>query len=335
VKIVILGAGAVGSTLASLLSQENDLVVVDHSSSELHRLEEEADIKTLLGEVSYPNILVNAGIQEADMVVAVTGSDETNIVACMIAKVLNKSVKTIARVREISYLKGKTKEAMDSGEIPVDIHISPEQLITEHIQGLIEIPGSLQVMEFGQGKLNLVAVRAVEGGPMIGHEIGDLKKHMPKIDSRVAAIFRKGESIVPTGSTIIEANDEVFFISKKGEASKVVNEMRKKEEPYKNIIIAGGGKIGARLAKRIESNHRVKIIESSNERAKRLSEKLENSIVLEGNVCDKNLLHDENVENTDVFAAVTNDDEANVMSCLLAKKWVHTKQLPYLITPLT
>ena len=332
-KIVILGAGAVGSTLASLLSQENDLVVVDHNSSELHRLEEEADIKTLLGEVSYPNILVNAGIQEADMVVAVTGSDETNIVACMIAKVLNKSVKTIARVREISYLKGKTKEAMDSGEIPVDIHISPEQLITEHIQGLIEIPGSLQVMEFGQGKLNLVAVRAVEGGPMIGHEIGDLKKHMPKIDSRVAAIFRKGESIVPTGSTVIEANDEVFFISKKGEASKVVNEMRKKEEPYKNIIIAGGGKIGARLAKRIESNHRVKIIESSNERAKRLSEKLENSIVLEGNVCDKNLLHDENVENTDVFAAVTNDDEANVMSCLLAKEMGAHKTVAILNNP--
>ena len=167
-KIVILGAGAVGSTLASLLSKENDLVVVDQSSSELHRLEEEADIKTIIGGASYPNILVNAGIQEADMVVAVTGSDETNIVSCMIAKVLNKSIKTIARVREISYLKGKTKEAMDSGEIPVDIHISPEQLITEHIQGLIEIPGSLQVMEFGQGKLNLVAVRAVEGGPMIG-----------------------------------------------------------------------------------------------------------------------------------------------------------------------
>ena len=319
-KIVILGAGAVGSTLATLLSEENDLVVVDHDLSALDRLEEEADVKTLLGEASYPNILVKAGIQEADMMVAVTASDETNIVSCMIAKVLNKSVKTIARVREISYLKGKTKEAMESGEIPIDIHISPEQLITEHIQGIIEIPGSLQVMEFGQGKLNLVAVRAVEGGPMIGHEIGDLKKHMPKIDTRVAAIFRKGESIVPSGSTVIDADDEVFFISKKGEASKVVNEMRKKEEPYKNIIIAGGGKIGSRLAKRIEDDHRVKIIDSNHERAKRLSEKLESSIVLEGNVCDKGLLHDENIENTDVFAAVTNDDEANVMSCLLAKE---------------
>ena len=241
-KIVILGAGAVGSTLANLLSQENDLTIVDNDPVRLHKLEEEADIRTLTGGASYPNILVNAGIKEADMVVAVTASDETNLVACMISKVLNDSVKTIARVREISYLKGKTKEAIESGQIPVDVHISPEQLITDHIEGLIEVPGSLQVMEFGQGELNLVAVKAVDGGPMIGHEIGDLKKHMPKVDTRVAAIFRDGESIVPTGQTTIRSGDEVFFISKKGEASKVVNEMRKKEEPYKNIIIAGGGK---------------------------------------------------------------------------------------------
>ena len=318
-KIIILGAGAVGSTLANLLSQENDLTIVDNDPNKLGKLEEEADIKTLLGGASYPNVLVNPGINNADMVVAVTGSDETNLVSCMISKVLNDSVKTIARVREISYLKGKTKEAMESGEIPVDVHISPEQLITDHIEGLIEVPGSLQVMEFGQGQLNLVAVRAVEGGPMIGHEIGDLKKHMPKVDSRVAAIFRDGQSIIPTGQTTISAGDEVFFISKKGEASKVVNEMRKKEEPYKSVVIAGGGKIGSRLAKRIESKHRVKIIDSDHERAKRLSEKLQQSIVLEGNVCDKHLLHEENIEGTDVFAAVTNDDEANVMSCLLAK----------------
>ena len=213
-KIVILGAGAVGSTLANLLSEENDLTIVDNDPVRLHKLEEEADIKTILGNASYPNILVNAGINDADMVVAVTRSDETNLVSCMISKVLNDSVKTIARVREISYLKGKTKKAMDSGVIPVDIHISPEQLITDHIEGLIEVPGSLQVMEFGEGQLNLVAVKAVEGGPMIGHEIGDLKKHMPKVDSRVAAIFRDGQSIVPTGQTTIRAEDEVFFISK-------------------------------------------------------------------------------------------------------------------------
>ena len=319
-KIVILGAGAVGSTLAALLSEENDIVIVDNKSFPLNRLEEEADLKTILGSCSYPNVLVKADIANADMVVAVTGSDETNIVSCMIAKVLNGSIKTIARVREASYLRGKTKEAMDSGLIPVDIHVSPEQLITDQIQGLIDIPGSLQVLEFGTGQLNLVAVRAVKGGPMIGHEIGDLKDHMPKVDTRVAAIFRKGESIIPTGSTSIEADDEVFFISKKGEATNVINEMRTKEDPYKNVIIAGGGKIGSRLAKATQGNHNVKIIEADPERARTISEKLASTVVLEGSVSDKSLLHDENIENTDVFAAVTNDDEANVMSCLLAKE---------------
>ena len=319
-KIVILGAGAVGRTLATLLSEENDLVVVDKNPAELSHLEEETDIKTVLGGCSYPNILVNSGIADADMVVAVTDSDETNIVACMVARVLNNSIKTIARVREASYLRGKTKAAMDSGEIPIDIHVSPKQLITDQIQGLIDVPGSLQVIKFGDGQLNLVAVKAVSGGPMIGHEIGDLKKHMPKIDSRVAAIFRKGQSIIPTGSTTIESDDEVFFISKKGEATKVINEMRSEENPYKNVIIAGGGKIGSRLAKAIEKNHSVKVIEENEERAKIISGKLSTSIVLRGNVCDEALLHDENIQNTDVFAAVTNDDEANVMSCLLAKE---------------
>ncbi len=319
-KIVILGAGAVGSTLASLLSEEHDIVIVDNNSSVLSHLEEEADLKTILGGCSYPNILVNADIANADMVVAVTGSDETNIVSCLIAKVLNSSIKTIARVREASYLRGKTKEAMNSGLIPIDIHVSPEQLITDQFQGLIDIPGSLQVLEFGDGLLNLVAVRAVKGGPMIGHEIGDLKKHMPRVDTRVAAIFRKGESIIPSGSTTIEADDEVFFISKKGEASDVINEMRTKEDPYNNVIIAGGGKIGSRLAKATEGKHNIKIIESSPDRARYLAEKLSSSVVLLGNVCDKALLHDENIEGTDVFAAVTNDDEANVMSCLLAKE---------------
>ena len=319
-KIVILGAGAVGSTLAALLSEENDIVIVDNNSSALNRLEEEADLKTILGGCSYPNVLVKSDIANADMVVAVTGSDETNIVSCMIAKVLNGSIKTIARVREASYLRGKTKQAMDSGLIPVDIHVSPEQLITDQIQGLIDIPGSLQVLEFGTGQLNLVAVKAVKGGPMIGHEIGDLKDHMPKVDTRVAAIFRKGESIIPTGSTTIEADDEVFFISKKGEATNVINEMRTKEDPYKSVIIAGGGKIGSRLAKATEGNHNVKIIEADPERARAISEKLSSTVVLEGSVSDKSLLHDENIENTDVFAAVTNDDEANVMSCLLAKE---------------
>ena len=212
-KIIILGAGTVGTTLAISLSQEdNDITVVDNNQSALHHLEEEADIKTVRGSCSYPNTLVNSGIKEADMVVAVTGSDEINIVSCLISKVLSENVKTIARIRESSYLKDRTKKAIEEGVIPVDIVVSPEKLITNHIQALIETPGSLQVLEFGDGLLNLVGVRAIKGGPLIGHEIGDLKKHMPNVDTRVAAIFRKGGAIIPKGTTTVEAGDEVFLL---------------------------------------------------------------------------------------------------------------------------
>ena len=320
-KIIILGAGTVGTTLAISLSQEdNDVTVVDNDQSALHHLEEEADIKTVNGSCSYPNTLVNSGIKEADMVVAVTGSDEINIVSCLISKVLSENVKTIARIRESSYLKDRTKKAIEEGVIPVDIVVSPEKLITNHIQALIETPGSLQVLEFGDGLLNLVGVRAIEGGPLIGHEIGDLKKHMPNVDTRVAAIFRKGGAIIPKGTTTVEAGDEVFFIARRKDARKVINEMRKKEDPYKYVVIAGGGKIGSSLAEQLESNHTIKLIEANSEKAKEISARLIDTIVLEGNVSDKSLLHEENIEECDVFVAVTNDDEANVMSCMLAKE---------------
>ena len=320
-KIIILGAGTVGTTLAISLSQEdNDVTVVDNNQSALHHLEEEADIKTVNGSCSYPNTLVNSGIKEADMVVAVTGSDEINIVSCLISKVLSENVKTIARIRESSYLKDRTKKAIEEGVIPVDIVVSPEKLITNHIQALIETPGSLQVLEFGDGLLNLVGVRAIKGGPLIGHEIGDLKKHMPNVDTRVAAIFRKGGAIIPKGTTTVEAGDEVFFIARRKDARKVINEMRKKEDPYKYVVIAGGGKIGSSLAEQLEGNHTIKLIEANSEKAKEISARLIDTIVLEGNVSDKSLLHEENIEECDVFVAVTNDDEANVMSCMLAKE---------------
>ena len=320
-KIIILGAGQVGSTLANLLSQEdNDVTVVDLDDKALHHLEEEVDINTINGSCTFPSTLLSADIKNADMVAAVTGSDEINIVSCLISKILSSKVKTIARIRESSYLRQDTLKAIEEGVIPIDKVISPENLITEYIQALIETPGSLQVLEFGDGILNLVGTKAVNGGPLIGHEISDLKKHMPNVDTRVAAIFRDGNSIIPQGTTIIEAEDEVFFIARRKDAKKVINAMRTKEDPYKFVIIAGGGKIGSSLAERIEGNHRVKVIENNTEKAKKVSERLINSIVLEGNVSDKSLLHEESVEEADVFVAVTNDDEANVMSCMLAKE---------------
>ena len=319
-NIVILGAGAVGSTLADLLVKEselNDVTVIDSNILCLDEVEEHADIKTVLGHCSHPNILVKAGIEEADIVVAVTGSDETNLVACLISKTLNNEIRTIARIRDTSYAKKKTKKAISN---IVDKIINPEQLLTNYIQKLIDTPGALQVLDFAEGKLNLVGVKALRGGPLIGHQIADLKKHMPKTDTRIAAIFRQDQAVIPSGETIVEAGDEVFFIAKQEDIPRVINEMRKKENPYKRIMIAGGGKIGSRLAKVIEENYQVKVLEANKERADYIAINLNSAIVLHGKATDKRLLHELSIEKIDVFASLTNDDEANVMSCLLAKE---------------
>ena len=319
-NIVILGAGAVGSTLADLLAKEselNDVTVIDSNILCLDEVEEHADIKTVLGHCSHPNILVKAGIEEADIVVAVTGSDETNLVACLISKTLNNEIRTIARIRDTSYAKKKTKKAISN---IVDKIINPEQLLTNYIQKLIETPGALQVLDFAEGRLNLVGVKALRGGPLIGHQIADLKKHMPKTDTRIAAIFRQDQAVIPSGETIVDAGDEVFFIAKQEDIPRVINEMRKKEHPYKRIMIAGGGKIGSRLAKVIEENYQVKILEANKERADYIAINLNSAIVLHGKATDKRLLHELSIEKIDVFASLTNDDEANVMSCLLAKE---------------
>ncbi|MBD3610810.1 MAG: Trk system potassium transporter TrkA, partial [Gammaproteobacteria bacterium] len=198
--------------------------------------------------------------------------------------------------------------------------ISPEQLVTEYIQRIIAHPGSLQVLNFAEGKVQLVAVRAIAGGPLIGEQLKTLRTHMPGIDTRVAAIFRQGHPIIPTGDTVIEADDEIFFIAAQEFIRAVMSELREVDKPNKRIIIAGGGNIGRRLARSLEDTHQVKIIDHNPERSRETSEELLNTIVLLGDASDEELLLDENIDKTDVFCALTNDDEANILSALLAKK---------------
>ena len=188
------------------------------------------------------------------------------------------------------------------------------------MEKLIDLPGSLQVLDFAEGGAQLVAVKAFYGGPLVGHEIRLLREHMPNIDTRVAAIFRKDRPIMPEGTTVIEADDEVFFVAAKEHIRSCIGELRKLDKPYKRLIIAGGGNIGLRLAESIEERYQVKIIEHSEERCTYLSESLNSAIVLNGEASSQELLLEENIEDTDVFLALTNDDEANIMSSLLAKK---------------
>lgn len=318
-NILILGAGQVGSSVAENLSSEaNDITLVDSNAVLLNDLSDRLDIQTVAGHASHPDILSKAGIADADMLIAVTNSDETNIVACQVAHSLFNTPTKIARVRSQEYL--KYQELFDDKALPIDVLISPEQLISEHIQRLIEYPGALQVMDFANGRARLVGVKAYYGGLLVGHEIADLKKHMPGIDSRVAAIFRRGKGIVPNGHQVIEADDEVFFIAATKDIRAVMSELRKLDKPIKRIMLAGGGNIGKRLAQALENKYNVKLLERDPDRAKELSCDLNKTIVLLGDAADEDLLMEENIDQMDVFCALTNDDEANILSSMLVKR---------------
>jgi len=318
-KILILGAGQVGrSVAANLVSEANDITVVDIHGDRLRELADRFDLRTVQGHGAHPDVLRRAGAEDADMIIAVTNSDETNMVACQVAYTLFHTPTKIARVRAPSFLEEAKLFGQES--LPIDVRISPEQLVTDYILRLIENPGTLQVTDFANGRVRLVAVRAYYGGPLVGHELRTLYEHMPHVDTRVAAIYRHERAMQPGGDTVIEADDEIFFIAAPQHIRSVMSELRRLEKPYKRLIFAGGGNIGTRLARATERDYRVKVIERDLNRCKHIAEALERTIVLHGDAADEELLLEENVEDTDVFCAVTNDDEANILSAMLAKR---------------
>jgi len=320
VNIVILGAGQVGSSLArNLAIEDNDITIIDTDVVALRELREKLDVNTRIGEASHPDVLEQANVNDADMVIAVTNSDEINMMACQIAYSLFRTPTRIARVRASGYL--NHPELFSPELIPVDVLISPEKLITDYIYRLISNPGTTQVLDFANGKVRLVAVKAYHEGPLVGHELKDINEHLPEVKVRVAAIFRNGKSIKPTGNTVIEANDELFVIASAQHIRAVVSELRSVDRPYKRIMIAGGGNVGKRLANALEQGrYQVKIIERSPKVAKDLAETLNKTIVLEGDAADEALLIEESIEDIDIFCALTNDDEANILSAMLAKR---------------
>ena len=309
----------------NLAHEANDITVVDHDPAPLRALQDRLDIRTVLGNASHPGVLMRAGAEDADMIVAVTNSDETNMIACQVAYTLFHTPTKIARVRSAEYL--DHPELFSQEALPVDVLISPEQLVTEYIQRLIETPGALQVLDFAGGRARLAAVKAYYGGPLVGHELRTLRDHMPGVETRVAAIFRRGRAIIPEGHTVIEADDEVFFIAAAEHIRAVMGELRRLDKPVKHLMLAGGGNIGTRLARVLESRFHVKLIESNPARARLLSEQLEKTIVLQGDAADEDLLREENIDKTDVFCAVTNDDQINILSAMLAKQMGARKAL--------
>jgi trk system potassium uptake protein TrkA len=303
---------------ANLASEANDITLVDSKSNLLSELRDRLDIQTVTGNAAHPDVLRKAGIEDTDMLIAVTNSDETNMVACQVAWTLHHTPTKIARIRSSQYL--QHPELFIGNALPIDVLISPEEIVTNYIGNIIEFPGALQVLDFAEGRAVLVGLKAYYGGPLVGHELKDIRKHIPNIDTRVAAIYRRGRAILPMAHTVVEADDEVFFIAAREHITHVIKELRTGDKKNKRIIIAGGGNIGKRLAERLEGRHQVKIMERNPERARYLSQALAQTVVLLGDSANEELLLEENIESMDVFCSVTNDDEANILSAMLAKK---------------
>ena len=322
-RIIVLGAGQVGRSLVEqLVGEKNHITVVDRDAGRLQLLQElygAQGVQTICAHGAHPVTLSKAGAEDADMLVAVTNSDEVNMIACQVAQSLFNVPNKIARVREQGYLT-QNRALFAKSAVPVDVLINPEALVTQHLKKLIRYPGALQVINFADGLAQLVAVRASNGGALVGQRIATLRERLPAVEIRVAAIFRRNHSVIPDGDTLIQDGDEVFFVAARPDIRLVLNELRRRAKPYKRIVIAGGGNIGARLASVLENDYRVKVIEQDMARCQFLSQYLRRATVLNGSASDRELLLEESIESADVYLALTNDDEANIMSSMLAKR---------------
>ncbi|MFL2728454.1 MAG: Trk system potassium transporter TrkA [Gammaproteobacteria bacterium] len=329
-KVIILGAGKVGESLARNLSQDGyDISIVDLNKNKVDELQDRLDIAAIIGHAAHPSTFKKAGADEETILLAVTNNDEVNIAACQIAKNKFSVKKTICRFKDSTYL-----DCLDSfGESIIDIPISPENEVTSHLKELIDHPGAEQIEEFADGKVKLVSVKVKKTGRLVDKALRTIEDDMPGVDSYIPTIYRKGKPFIPNGDTIVKEGDEVYFVTASENVDAVVNEMRLEQEAYSRIMIIGGGKIGFNLAKQLEDSYKVKIIEPNEERCEEISRSLEKTIVLRGKGADQELLKSENISQVDVFCSLTNDDEANIMASLLAKKLGATKTMVILNNP--
>ncbi|MBC7938618.1 MAG: Trk system potassium transporter TrkA, partial [Chitinophagaceae bacterium] len=320
-KILILGAGRVGESVAeSLVSERNDITVIDTNPARLHELQSRLDLRGVVGNGIQPSVLEEAGIEDADMIIACAPMDETNLVVCKVAHDLFNVPTTVARVRSPEFVNGSP--LLGKTGFAVDRTLCPEASVTAYIRKLIEYPEALQVLEFAHGLVSLIAVRAVAGGPLVQHSLAEIPRLVPGMDMRIVAIYRQDTVLAELqGDTRIEPGDEVFVLAATADIRTVLGALRSRDQPVRRLMIAGGGKVGLRLAREIQDHCQVKIIEPVKARCEYLATQTNAEVlVLHGDSTDEDLLADENVQDMDLFLGLTSDDEDNIMSCLLAKR---------------
>ena len=321
-NIVILGAGRVGESVAeSLVSERNDITVIDTDPARLHALQDRLDLRGVAGNGIQPSVLEEAGIGDADLFIACAPMDETNLVACKVAHDRFNVPTTIARLRSPEFVDGAPLMDKSTG-FAVDRVICPEESVTRYIGKLVEHPQALQVLEFAHGLVSLAAVRAVAGGPLVRHSLAEIPALVPEAQMRIVAIYRQDQALTDLdGRTRIEPGDEVFVLAATQDITTVLAALRERDHPVKRVMIAGGGKVGLRLARQMKDDLQVKIIETNRQRCDYLASQLPSEVlVLHGDSTDEELMGEENVQDMDLFVALTSDDEDNILACLLAKK---------------
>ncbi len=332
-NIIICGAGRVGFTIAKQLSdQGHSITVIDPSSEDIQKIDDALDVKAIVGKGSYPSILEKANAQEADMIIAVTRNDEINMVICQIAFSIFKIPKKIARIRSQDYLNPKFTTVYNKENLPIDVIISPEIEIAKSIQRKLEAPGALDSVPFAENKIRLLEILINENCNLINIKLSDLTKKYPNLNANVIGIIREDRFFIPKKSDEININDKIYVIINSTQMSETLEAFGHTEKISKKILIVGGGNIGFNLAKNIEENldaARVKIIEKNKERAEFLANELNNTIVINGNALDEEVLSEANLEEAETVLALTNDDEDNLMVSVLVEKFAKDEKEIY------
>ena len=315
-RIVILGAGSIGGSVANeLSSEENDIIVIDNNDKNLEKVSGKEGIIAIHGNASSPKTLSKAGLDSQTLLLCLTDVEETNILASIVARSQFEIGRIVCRLTGSTYTNISNKIA--SG---VDYFINPEDLITNEIKDLLVHPGALEVLDFDENRTKLVSVYAKQTGLLVGRQIKELKNDLPDYETRIPAIYREDEFLIPNGDTVINEEDEVYFIADENHIEDVTRELQKLEDKYKNIYIAGCGNLGKSLAKKTNEDFNIKLIEKSEEQSELANEALDNVLVLNADAADKDFLDSESIQDCDVFVAVTHDDESNVLCSLMAKK---------------
>ena len=324
-NIIICGAGRVGFTIAKLLSEQgHSITIIDQSSEDIQKINDSLDVKAIVGKATYPSILEKANAAETDMIIAVTRNDEINMLICQIAFSIFNIPKKIARIRSQDYLNPKFTRVYNKENLPIDVIISPEIEIARSIQRKLEAPGALDSVPFAEKQIRLLEILIKDNCKLIGLKLNELTNKFPNLDANIIAIIREDKSFIPKKTDQIKENDKIYVIINSSQMAETLEAFGHTEKISKKILIIGGGNIGYNLAKNIEDTLegvRVKIVEKDKLRSEYLANELNNTIVINGNGLDEEVLSEANLDEAETVLALTNDDEDNLMVSVLVEKF--------------